>query len=250
MRLFSEKVHDEMWTPQTIIPVIERNRGTAGKIYNTHFSSYGLGWFISDVKGLKQVGHSGGLAGTVTLVTLIPELKLGIIVLTNQQSGAAFSAVTNSIKDAYLGIKGNDWVKIYQELVAADQQEAKAILEEVKKKVDLSTQSNDNTIAASILGTYSDPWFGEVEISQSNNRISFVSKRSPRLSGELFHYKGNTFVVKWRDRSFDADAFVYFSRDEDENVSGMKMKAISPLTDFSFDFHDLEFVKKSRDKEN
>ena len=83
-QLFSEEVHEEMWSPQTIIPV----RGSTA--YNTHFTSYGLGWFLSDVRGYKQVGHTGGLAGIVTQVTLIPEMKLGIIVLTNQQIRRSF----------------------------------------------------------------------------------------------------------------------------------------------------------------
>ena len=106
-QLFSEDVHEEMWTPQTIIPVHGQNS------YNTHFAGYGLGWFLSDVKGYKQATHTGGLAGIVTQVTLLPELKLGIIVFTNQQSGAAFSAITNTIKDSYFDIKGKDWVKTF-----------------------------------------------------------------------------------------------------------------------------------------
>jgi hypothetical protein len=83
-KMFSEDVHNEMWSPQTIINT------RAGGPYNTHFASYGLGWFLSDVKGMKQCTHTGGLAGIVTQITLIPEIKLGIIVLTNQQQGAAF----------------------------------------------------------------------------------------------------------------------------------------------------------------
>ena len=63
------------WDASTVIPVIQRKM-PGSKIYNIRFNSYGLGWFISDVKGFKQVGHSGGLAGTVTLVTLIPEIDL------------------------------------------------------------------------------------------------------------------------------------------------------------------------------
>jgi hypothetical protein len=38
-------------------------------------------------------------------------LQLGIIVLTNQQSGAAFNAITNTIKDSYLDIDSEDYVK-------------------------------------------------------------------------------------------------------------------------------------------
>ena len=72
----------------------------------------------------------------------------------------------------------------------------------------------------------------------------FQSKRSFLLNGEMLSYKGNTFIVKWKERSMDADAFVMFDLDNNGKPSGMKMKAISPLTDFSFDFQDLEFKKK------
>jgi hypothetical protein len=65
---------------------------------------------LSDVKGYKQVTHTGGLEGIVTQTTYIPELQLGII-LTNQQSGAAFNAITNTIKDSYLDIDSEDYVK-------------------------------------------------------------------------------------------------------------------------------------------
>jgi hypothetical protein len=67
---------------------------------------------LSDVKDTKQVTHTGGLEGIVTQTTYIPEL-LGIIVLTNQQSGAAFNAITKHYKDSYLDIDSEDYVKIY-----------------------------------------------------------------------------------------------------------------------------------------
>jgi hypothetical protein len=41
----------------------------------------------------------------------------------------------------------------------------------------------------------------------------------------------------------DADAFIIFSTDMDGKPSGIKMNAISPLTDFSFDFQDLDFKR-------
>ena len=41
----------------------------------------------------------------------------------------------------------------------------------------------------------------------------------------------------------DADAFVNFSLDEEGRASGIKMRAISPLTDFSYDFDDLDFQR-------
>jgi CubicO group peptidase (beta-lactamase class C family) len=237
-RLFSEDVHEEMWTPQTIIPV----RGPSP--YNTHFASYGLGWFLSDVKGYKQATHTGGLAGIVTQITLVPEMKLGIVVFTNQQSGAAFQAITNTIKDSYLGVIGIDRVKQMHDRVLAGEAEAKKITSEIWAGIE--AQQKTTTAKPDLntyLGTYTDNWFGDITIALKNGKIRFDSKRSPRLTGEMLYYKANTFVVKWDDRSLDADAYVQFSLDTEGKGEGIKMNAISPLTDFSFDFQDLDFKR-------
>ena len=238
-QLLTSDVHEEMWTPQTIIPV----KGESP--YNTHFASYGLGWFLSDVKGYKQATHTGGLAGIVTQVTLIPEMQLGIIVFTNQQSGAAFSSITNTIKDSYFGIKGRNWIKTYNDRVIASEAEAKEITDKLWK--DIEAKAAQKNIAKAdvnlFTGTYTDQWFGDVTIAVNNGKMWFQSKRSFLLHGEMFPYKGSTFIVKWTERSMDADAFVMFDLDNDGKASGMKMKAISPLTDFSFDFQDLDFKR-------
>lgn len=238
-RLFSEEVHEDFWSPQTIIDV----HGTSP--YNTHFASYGLGWFLSDVKGYKQASHTGGLAGIVTQITLLPELKLGIIVLTNQQSGAAFTAITNTIKDSYLGVKGIDRVKQMHDRVVKNEDEAKKITGDIWTAIDAVQKSNaPKADINNFTGTYTDQWFGDVTISVKNGKPWFDSKRSPKLSGILLPYKGNTFVAKWNDRSMDADAFVKFDLDENGKAAGFKMSAISPLTDFSFDFQDLDLKRK------
>ncbi len=237
-QLFSREVQKDMWSLQTIIPVADST------IYNTHFSGYGLGWGLSDVKGYKQVTHTGGLAGIVTQVTMIPEMKLGIIVLTNQESGAAFNAITNTIKDSYFGIKGIDRVKQYQESLAKRTGNAHKITDEIWNDIEKQEKTGSPNDGDSLYsGSYKDPWFGEVLISQKNGKLWFDSKRSFSLTGEMLYYKGNTFVVKWINRSMDADAFVIFDLDHTGKVCGMKMKAISPQTDFSFDFQDLDFKR-------
>jgi CubicO group peptidase (beta-lactamase class C family) len=238
-QLFSEEVHKAMWTSQTILPVGDSSD------YHTHFASYGLGWFLSDVRGYKQVGHTGGLAGIVTQVTLIPEMKLGIIVLTNQQSGGAFNAITNTIKDSYLGIEGVNRIKQYHEAAVKNISDAKKITDNIWKDIEVQQKTfSAKTDDSLYTGIYSDRWLGEVIISVKNGKLRFDSKRSPKLTGELLAYKGNTFIVKWNDRSMDADAYVMFCLDNTGKASGIKMKAISPLTDFSFDFQDLDFIRK------
>ncbi len=236
-QLFSEKVQADMWSQQTILPV----SSTPTPPYNTHFSGYGLGWGLSDVKGYKQVTHTGGLAGMVTQVTLFPELQLGIIVFTNQQSGAAFSAVTNTIKDSYLGIPPTDWISKYSERVKKGQDEAAKITKDIWDSIEKEQKNNSAKVDFKLYtGTFHDSWFGDVLISQKAGKLWFRSVRSPKLVGELLFYKNNTFIAKWNNRSFDADAYVTFLTDETMKPVSIKMKPISPLTDFSFDFQDLD----------
>lgn len=232
-QLFSKKVQTEMWTPQTVIPV-----GTAAP-YNSHFKSYGLGWFLSDVKGYKQVTHTGGLEGIVTQVIMFPELNLGIIVLTNQQSGSAFNAISNTIKDSYLGIPQSDWVKFYSDKDKLSEDNADKITDEVWETVAKNQKEKIKIDASKYIGTYKDNWFGEITITEKKGHLYFTSKRSPQLSGEMFFYKDNLFAVRWNNRYFHADAFVTFKNDN----KNFEMKAISPLTDFSYDFQDLYFEK-------
>ena len=236
--LLSREVHETMWTPQTMMPV----RSTAP--YNTHFYGYGLGWFLSDVCGFKQVVHTGGLGGIVTQVTLIPEKKLGIIVFTNQQSGSAFTAITNTIKDSYLGLAKVDRVAQYSEMERQEFEHAGKVTDEIWKEVEASRKAGTSAKADSLFaGIYRDNWLGEVTLSIKNGKLWFDAKRSPNLTGEMLSYKGNTFIVKWNDRSMDADAYVMFTLDQAGKPSGMRMKAVSPMTDFSYDFQDLDFTR-------
>ena len=250
--LFSPAVLRERWASQTILPI-----GGPGT-YNTHFAAYGLGFVLNDVMGYKQVSHTGGLEGMVTQITMIPELQLGIIVLTNQEEGVAFSAITNQIKDAYFGIKGTDRVKEYAAIRKDQLDEEKKLTDSIWGEVALFQKgagSAGGTRAGGAVGVrpvdlsiytgvYRDVWLGEVTISVKNGKPWFESRRSPKLTGELLPYKGNSFIVKWKDRSMNADAYVLFSLDERGMATGIKMKPISPLTDFSYDFQDLDFHRE------
>lgn len=231
-QLFSKKQHDAMWKPQTIMPVPDT------KPYKTLFRNYALGWRVEDINGHLQVSHSGALDGIFTQTLMLPEINLGIIVLTNQQSGASFSAISNTIKDSYLDIKNPDHILT----LSADRRQKEDDADKITDEVWATTVKNlkDKKLKIDFkkyVGTYKDNWFGEVSIFEKKGRLYFTSKRSPRLTGEIFYYNENTFAVKWNVRSFHADSFIFF----DSGANRFKMKAISPLTDFSYDFHDLDF---------
>lgn len=235
--LFSKKALQEMWSPQTLI------RSGKGP-YNTHFSAYGLGWFLSDVNGYFQVTHTGGLTGIVSQVTLLPEMDLGIIVLTNQQSGAAFNAITNSIKDAYFDIKNKDRIKQYNERRLAGKKEEDSVISAVERNIKAQLKSKaPQPNPADYTGIYKDNWFGNVAITNQKGQLHFRAEKSPDLTGTMTFYKGTTYVVRWDDATLQADAFVNFSLDTNGKAKGFTVSPISPLTDFSYNYQDLDFHK-------
>ncbi|MDA3615760.1 serine hydrolase [Polluticaenibacter yanchengensis] len=238
-QIFSTEQCVEMHAPVSNIPV--------KKImppYNTHFSGYALGWQVSDVKGYKQVTHTGGLAGCVTQTVLFPELGLGIIVLTNQQSGLAFNSISYTIKDAYLGITGQNRVAEFNKRQIQQREETEKAVNPIYSKLAENALKSGKANHTPYPGTYTDLLIGEVIIEQTGNHLFFKSAKSPRLKGELFYYEANTYVIKWDDRSFDADAFVRFQLNENNKATSFTIDAFSPMTDFSFDFQDLNFVRK------
>src|SRR6185503_15881513 len=94
-------------TPQSIL-------GNGGHMFNkAHFALYGLGWFLEEYAGRKIVAHTGGVNGFVTSVCLVPEEKLGIIVLTNTDANNFYEALRNEIEDAYLGLPYRNYSKVF-----------------------------------------------------------------------------------------------------------------------------------------
>jgi len=235
--LFSAERSKEMWTLVTPTPV----DSLLSSMYDAHFSGYGLGWFLCDAHGKERVYHEGGVLGTVTWVSMIPELNLGVLVFTNQQNDAAIEAIGGQILDAYLGVSSRDWVAIAKRIMDERESDAGAV---EKAATAVTTVAGPPALPLdTYVGTYSDPWRGDAFVRKEGNGLVLRISRTKFLEGPLVHYSGNIFIVRWSDSSLNADAFVRFEQGFSEQVVGMTMQAVSPTTDFSFDFQDLDFKK-------
>lgn len=235
--VFSARQQREMWKIHTSLRVRPNER------YNTHFYGYGLGWFLKDVKGNLYVTHTGGLPGMLSKTVMIPDLDLGVVVLTNTEPGGsyAFSAITNSIVDAYLGLETEDLIKDYLERVGKRNHKSDSVVTAVWDQVKKSKKAKINK--EDYLGTYQDAWFGDVEIKMNEDKLWLYCARQPKLNGEMFYYKANSFAIKWQYQDMKADAFAIFCLDEEGKAEGLRMKGIAPDIDFSFDFEDLDLKR-------
>ncbi len=237
-RLFSERQNREMWSAQTITPLGDPPPHLSA--LKANFSAYGLGWGLTEYRGFKTVSHTGGLLGFVSRVTLVPDLNLGIVVLTNQQSGGAFQSLTYRILDYYMNAPATDWISAFKK----SEEMGLARAAEVEKRLASSraVDSKPSLPLAKYAGRYTDAWYGDITIALENDKLVMRFGHTPLLVGDLEHWQHDTFVARWRDRSLEADAFVTFALKPDGSIEQMKMVAVSPITDFSFDFHDLLFT--------
>ncbi len=236
-RLFSAARHARMWSLQSPMDITEPSV-PALAVARPDFLGYGEGWIVSTYRGHKLAWHTGGWPGMVSRVTLVPALGLGVVVLTNAESGAAFNAVTMQALDAFLAPgEPTDWIAAYAE--AADKARARAEDAWASRLRARTPRSRPSLPLAAYARTYRDAWYGEVEVEQAGERLRMRFSRTPLLSGELQHWHHDTFLVRWDERTLNGDALVTFELDADGQVGQVRMEAASDLSDFSFDFQHL-----------
>ena len=234
-RLFSVEQARTLWTPLTLMPAPEPPPALAAA--RAHFVTYAMGEQVQEYRGQRMVWHTGGLQGMVSRITLLPEQHLGVIVLTNQEAGAAFQAITNTVLDHYLGAPGVDWVAAYDTVAKA--RAAKAHDQVAQAATARDAAARPSRPLAAYAGRYRDPWYGDVLIEAKDGQLGIRFSHTPSLSGKLEPWQYDTFVARWNDRTLDADAYVTFALKPDGSVAQVKLEPVSPSTDFSYDFQDL-----------
>jgi CubicO group peptidase (beta-lactamase class C family) len=234
-RLFSPRSARELWT--TVVPRPGIVPPPELPPLRSSFDGYALGLNVRDYRGEKLVLHTGGLPGYVSRVAFLPDRKLGVVVLTNMESGAAFDAIAWTIIDSYLGAPPFDWLAGY---VALEQRRAAETAEaEHQTAAQRDSTSRPSLPPARYAGTYHDAWYGDVTIALENAGLVIRFGHTPSLVGDLTHWQYDTFVARWRNHELRADAFVTFTLDPAGGIAEARMQAVSPATDFSFDFQDL-----------
>jgi len=240
-QLISESQVDELLKPVTI---------TAPRPYfvdhaGSFLSAYALGWSVSTFYGQPMYSHGGGLWGMTSYIVLLPKQELAIFASNNQMSGAPL-AVVNDLLDQFLSDtapeSGQDWISLISDVADGKKQDASDAVAEAESE--RAVDSKPSLPLDAYIGTYKDPWYGNIQVSLTeDDHLWFSSERSETLYGPMEHFQYDTFIARWSDRKLNADAYVSFYLTPEGEVERIRMKAVSPATDFSFDFHDLDLRK-------
>ncbi|HET8749812.1 MAG TPA: serine hydrolase [Sphingomicrobium sp.] len=235
-RLFSEKQSNEMWTG--VVPTPVRQFPPEFAATQANFSLYALGWSISDYRGVKVVGHDGAVLGSQATVALLPDKNVGIFIAANSEDGEIILGLRDELLDHYLGAPRNDWPeKFHQFKIGRLNAAAKQVQTASSKPAAIGPSLPLDHYA----GSYTDPWYGTIKVSQSGKGLRIDFPHSSGMEGPLTHYQYDTFktnpTLDWVE-----PAYVTFSIDADGKVDRVTMKPVSPAADFSWDYQDLLFT--------
>lgn len=223
-----------LWTAHMPMPISQRLRDWD----NSHFLAYGYGWRLSDMDGQWKVAHTGTLSGMYSSLALLPDARNGVVILINGEAEDARTALMQAMLKRYTAPAASHDVLYYAQRIdqdAAQRRSAGHVRPAMPdRQLAKPSASGNNT------GVWRDAWFGDVQLCPHDGTLRFVSIKSPQMRGKVMH-SGPRWFVAWDTQGDDAEAWLEFSGDATHPV--MRMRAIDPEIDFSYDYQDLEFQR-------
>ncbi|MGL4631876.1 MAG: serine hydrolase, partial [Leadbetterella sp.] len=189
----------------------------------SNFKAYGLGWFIGNRGPYQVYSHSGGADGFVSQTVLVPEKKLGVVVLTNTDNNPFFSQLAFAIIHSYLNVP---FVQNLDQDIKQFQQES--ILETTRLKVE-----RDSVIAAisrdlkpevlkKYVGVYEHPIYGKGYVSAQGTSLKLTLEH--HTSDAILEYKSPTrFLTTYSNMTYGVQTTIFSFSGQNE-VESMEIK--------------------------
>lgn len=216
-------------TPQSIL-------GNGGHPYNkAHFALYGLGWFLEEYSGRKIVSHTGGVNGFVTSVCLVPEEKLGIVVLTNTDANNFYEALRYEILDSYLGLPYRAYSSVFLQRQTAND---KADAEWLQKKRDTVAMKIKTDVPLSALtGLYRHPVYGTMNIAVKDGKAMATFEHHKGRYATLEPLGGSRYLAQFNEALYGNKVWPF-------TVANEKVKSVTVTVADFVEFTPYEFVKE------
>jgi len=155
--------------------------------------AYGLGWALGQYRGHRIAEHGGGIDGFVTDCAVLPDDRIGVVVLTNTSSGGGFApAVTYRVLVELLGLEPRDWSADFKARYDAgrsgrgDARGARRVVPDARSPRPL----------AAYAGEYEHPGYGIFSITVDADTLR---PRFGALDLSLAHRHYEVFDLEWHE---------------------------------------------------
>jgi CubicO group peptidase (beta-lactamase class C family) len=204
---------------QQNINYLHQPKTIAGRDKVGALQSYCEGWVCREYSPNPIIWHNGGTTGCNTMVALIPEEKIGIVILSNMTQGSALAdALAFRFFDMYFDKPFYDWnAKYFAEL---KEKEAKQ-----KKEVPVKPSSPAPALPVEICkGEYSNPIYGNINIIEKSGNLFFFMGPI-KMEVTMKPWNGNIYSVSIDEMEENA-GFATFDIDPDGKITGLTLSLI------------------------
>ena len=163
-------------------------------IYPMHFRAYGLGVFTADYNGRQIYWHTGGAGGMVSNVCFVPEERLGIAILTNNDNQNFFEALRYQILDAYLGVPYVNRSQQQLKGFTTDMAEQLATINSWRARV---KSTKPPLPLSAYTGVYTNELYGTITISQQGKGLKIDFTTKPDLSAMLTYMDNGEWLMEY-----------------------------------------------------
>ncbi len=187
----------ETRTPQMVVGEPSEYERMSGAV---HLKTYGLGWTVMDYAGRLVVRHTGEVDGFISLTCVVPEERLGFVLLTNSLGHEFQWPVFFQVLDAYLDRSSRDWEDEIFAIVS--RRNAAAAADEAKR---FAVPTQPAALSASLdayAGTYRHEQYGTVDVRKEEDGLRMHFSAHPSLVGVLTHQSGDRFICTFSDPIF------------------------------------------------
>jgi hypothetical protein len=152
------------------------------------------------------VEHGGAIDGMRARVALMPEEKIGLVVLGNMGGSLLPVALMYRIFDTMLGAPPRDWSAEFLKTVKTVEQAGQAA--EKKQESERVAGTNPSLSLDKYAGTYRNDLYGDVKVALNNGKLNLHF--GPAFTGDLEHWHYDTFRARFSTAG-DAKVFVTFA---------------------------------------
>ena len=217
-KLISAAAIKAMLSPQTII---QRSAEIEAREPGSHFIAYGLGWGLRDYQGRLVAEHGGGIDGMTSQVALIPEKKLGLVILTNRGGTLLPRAIARLVYDRFLKINSHDWLA--ETLALQNDLVQKEKDEQAKREANRAKDTKPWLPLEKYAGTFTSDLYGPTTVTHKDGKLTL--DRSGTFAADLDHWHYDTFLAKFQDKAVEPQ-LITFELDASGKVAALQMTGL------------------------
>jgi CubicO group peptidase (beta-lactamase class C family) len=175
---------------------------------------YGFGLGCHHYRGERAVGHDGGWIGWSTRMDMLPDRKLGVVVLTNRAPSPVPQMLCHVVFDRICGKEPVPWFERFharRQQFLAQQQENRQVRITARKP-----DTRPSHALADYAGDYENPGYGRIGIEASDDTLHWQFRG---ISGPLAHRHYDVFEVPEAPAMLSPDLLaISFGYDREGNI--------------------------------